>query len=260
MKRLFISLCLVLLAAGAHAANEDFRSGPGRTSLIELYTSEGCSSCPGAERWLSNLKDDPELWKLYVPAAFHVDYWDNLGWPDGFAKPEFTERQKDYARGWKDGEVYTPAFVMNGQDWREWYTADAPPRASRLESPGELELRRKSGTEWRVAFRPQPKELLGPPYVAYVALLGFDATTDVRAGENEGKKLRHDFIALSLKKKTLISGGNELFAVFRVPAPDTWRVKRYGIACWVGRGGVLKPVQATGGYIEAPSYADGRRE
>ena len=71
-------------------------SGPACASLLELYTSEGCSSCPPAEAWLSNLTTDARLWTDVVPVAFHVDYWDYLGWDDVFACADFSERQRDY--------------------------------------------------------------------------------------------------------------------------------------------------------------------
>ncbi len=75
------------------ATEARFESGPEQTALIELYTSEGCSSCPPAEAWMSHLKDDPGLWKQFVPIAFHVDYWDRLGWRDRFSSKRWTERQ-----------------------------------------------------------------------------------------------------------------------------------------------------------------------
>ena len=59
-----------------------FESGEARTMLVELFTSEGCSSCPPADAWISQLKESPDLWKKIVPVAFHVDYWNNLGWRD----------------------------------------------------------------------------------------------------------------------------------------------------------------------------------
>src|ERR1700733_854948 len=90
-----------------------FESGPSQVSLLELYTSEGCSSCPPAEAWLSALSQSPELWKAVVPVAFHVDYWDNLGWKDWFSSREFTQRQRRYAANWGSGSVYTPAFILN---------------------------------------------------------------------------------------------------------------------------------------------------
>src|SRR5712692_2905929 len=87
------------LAAGYVFGSEPitFESGATQTTLLELFTSEGCSSCPAAEKWLSQFKTNSDLWKRIVPVAFHVDYWDNLGWPDRFAKAEFTDRQRRYA-------------------------------------------------------------------------------------------------------------------------------------------------------------------
>src|SRR5205814_757208 len=82
-----------------------FESSDAQSSLIELFTSEGCSSCPPAEKWLSALKSSSDLWKKAVPVAFHVDYWDHLGWRDRFAKPEFTSRQQRYAAAWGGDSV-----------------------------------------------------------------------------------------------------------------------------------------------------------
>ena len=92
-----------------------FQSGELQTTFIELYTSEGCSSCPPADRWLSQLKDDPTLWQDKVPIAFHVDYWDYIGWKDSLALPGNTQRQGQYKAENKIGFVYTPGFVINGQ-------------------------------------------------------------------------------------------------------------------------------------------------
>src|ERR1700758_1185011 len=97
--------------AGTSPTHETiFESGVVQTTLIELFTSEGCSSCPRAEKWLSGLKSNPDLWKRTIPVAFHVDYWDHLGWRDRFSKLEFTERQQYYAAAWRNDSVYTPGF------------------------------------------------------------------------------------------------------------------------------------------------------
>src|SRR3954465_2646270 len=116
---------LLILASVRHsslAAADDIviRSGPQRVSLIELYTSEGCSSCPPAEEWLSSLRNDPRLWQSFVPVAFHVDYWDRLGGKKRFARPEFTARQRTYAAGASATTVYTPGFLIDGHEWRGW--------------------------------------------------------------------------------------------------------------------------------------------
>src|SRR6266513_4323003 len=113
-----IALAILMIWWGAgHVFGSEplvFESGEARTMLVELFTSEGCSSCRPADAWMSQLKNNGELWKGIVPAVFHVDYWDGLGWPDRFAKAEFTLRQRRYAASRPTGAVYTPAFVANG--------------------------------------------------------------------------------------------------------------------------------------------------
>src|SRR3954471_4399456 len=111
---------VVILPLSSSAEEIVFESKPAQTHLIELYTSEGCSSCPPAEAWLSKLKSDPGLWKDFVPLAFHVDYWDRLGWRDRFSSRQWTERQSNYASLLRQSSVYTPEFIRNGAEWSDW--------------------------------------------------------------------------------------------------------------------------------------------
>ncbi|MGZ3691649.1 MAG: DUF1223 domain-containing protein, partial [Pseudobdellovibrio sp.] len=107
--------CLILTAfitCNTHA--KEATTAPQKPKLIELFSSEGCSSCPPAEESLAELVHHPLLWKSFVPVNFHVDYWNRLGWTDPYSKKLFTERQHDYARFWNTGTVYTPAFVVDG--------------------------------------------------------------------------------------------------------------------------------------------------
>ena len=117
---LIITLMVAWIAA-AGAQTVHLESPGPRVSLLELYTSEGCSSCPPADRWISTLRDDPRLWHEVVPVAFHVDYWDYIGWKDRFASPVYGNRQRDYARNRHVGTVYTPGFVLAGKEWRSWF-------------------------------------------------------------------------------------------------------------------------------------------
>jgi hypothetical protein len=103
-RKLFgIALAVISICPGAgkaFAETSTFQSGESATTLIELFTSEGCSSCPPADKWLSKFRSNPDLWSRVVPVAFHVDYWNNLGWMDRFSRPEFTERQRGYGAAW----------------------------------------------------------------------------------------------------------------------------------------------------------------
>src|SRR6059058_108688 len=144
-----------------------FESGDTQNSLIELFTSEGCSSCPPAEKWLSALKSSSDLWKKAVPVAFHVDYWDHLGWRDRFAKPEFTSRQRRYAAAWGGDSVYTPGFVVNGREWRDWFGNRALWR-ERPATAGNLRVTLSDETHVTAVFTPEDSRT--SPLQLHVAL------------------------------------------------------------------------------------------
>src|ERR1700688_327791 len=105
----------IFLGLSSAAEPQVFKSGPARASLLELYSSEGCSSCPPADEWLSSLTGAKGLWADFVPVAFQVDYWNRLGWKDPLSSSEFTARQQAYANFWKKSSVYTPGLVLNGK-------------------------------------------------------------------------------------------------------------------------------------------------
>jgi len=243
--RLCLSILAVMLVASSpgRAAGWRFASGPSRVALLELYTSEGCSSCPPAEEWLGRRRDDPDLWKRYVPISFHVTYWDHLGWEDRLAKPDFTARQRLYAAHWQSPSVYTPCFVRDGAEWHPGKVENSDVVV------GQLVLRNLSQTEWELTFTPQGRT--EGKFQGYVALLGRGITSRVRAGENKGRTLEHDFVALDLAEAPLKRGNseNEWTAVFKVqavpPSPSS-----LAIAAWVARRGELEPVQATGGDLK----------
>src|SRR5690348_2850331 len=153
MKRILLVVALFCLTMNMDAKTH-FESGPQQVPLLELYTSEGCSSCPPAEAWLSRLKDDPGLWKAFVPVAYHVDYWNRLGWNDRYSSPQWTERQSRYAALWSSQSVYTPAFVLNGNEWRNWSGKTPAPNEKRT---GQLQAASEDGKRWTVEFQPAEK-------------------------------------------------------------------------------------------------------
>lgn len=223
----------LLLAAAAHAAEPAvFSSGPEQVRLVELYTSEGCSSCPPAEAWLGSLRDEPGLWRDFVPVAFHVAYWDRLGWKDRWASRAFTERQYLYSERWGSSSVYTPCFVLDGQEWRHRRPPGRGPSAGRLEAV-------VTGGRCRVAFAGGT-----PADQVTVALLGGGITSPVRRGENAGRTLRHEFVALGLASAPLVNGAAELM----LPPVDPAGVGRRALAVWVSRAGA--PLQAAGGWLD----------
>jgi hypothetical protein len=239
---LFTLASIVLASVIARGDQLRFESGEKRVAFVELFTSEGCSSCPPAERTLSKLTTHPALWKTFVPVAFHVNYWDNLGWKDRLASIEFTQRQHIYASSWRSDTVYTPEFVLNGREW-QWAGADMLAHESK-ETPGVLTVSQDDPRNFIVIFasaQPTTGDL-----IAHVALLGFGVTSDVARGENAGHKLTHDFVALSHRESKL--QGLPLRAEFKLDE-NTNESQRRALVAWVSVGGDPTPIQATGGWL-----------
>ena len=237
--RLVLLLSLALLLPTVQAGKSyEFTSGKGRATTIELFTSEGCSSCPPADAWLSRLKRDPRLWKQIVPMAFHVDYWDYIGWSDRFASPANSARQKTHQQQGNIRSVYTPGFVVDGKEWRGWFRQGA----LTLPETGTAALKVNiNGSEISADYAAKARE----PLVLNVALLGFDLSNQVSSGENSGRRLQHDFVVL--QQKAMLSGNGSW--QFELPAIVESPVATKGLAAWVSHPDSLKPLQATGGWL-----------
>lgn len=175
-------------------------SSPNRVALLELYTSEGCSSCPPAERFLNNLKSEGISEQQVIALAFHVTYWDYIGWKDRFARPQFDERQRELARKNNQRTVYTPQFVLLGDDYRRAsnfsrdvnkivaeeaeiklsLTVDAQPDGMHLQLASEISLS-------------EVKDV-----AIYLAVVEDNLSSDVTDGENEGERLQHNYVVRQL--------------------------------------------------------------
>jgi len=220
-----------LLAPAAGAATCSAVSGDTRNRLLELYTSEGCSSCPPADRWLSQLPQDSGV----VPLAFHVDYWDRLGWRDRFAQAAFSQRQRDRNRGL--GWIYTPQFMLDGEDLRNWHrglpahsNAQAQARLSLTldQTPGHIDIQ----TEIRFA-----SPAAGHNAKLYLALTENTLTSTVTAGENARRTLHHDYLVREL------AGPFEASRVrYRFTLRPDWKAAELGIVAFVtdARGATLQ--------------------
>ena len=188
--KLLPPLLLCSLSLGAAAAACQASRSTAAPTVVELYTSEGCSSCPPADKWLSTLKGNPEVLSL----AFHVNYWDRLGWPDRFASAEATTRQHELAQRAGSRQVYTPQVVANGRDWRAWPKLPDTTNLA-VAAPVSLTLRRNGDKVTaqidaiRSDVRGASTQLSG-----YWAVLEDQHESRVRAGENAGTTLRHDHV------------------------------------------------------------------
>ncbi|MEO6895224.1 MAG: DUF1223 domain-containing protein [Caldimonas sp.] len=185
---------LALLAVASFAAFGTARAGglctasSARTSapVVELYTSEGCSSCPPADRWLSRLKSDPSV----VALAFHVDYWDRLGWKDRFASAAFTDRQARQQPSNGARFSYTPQVVVDGRDRTDWPSV-ALSATARAPSPVDVVL---SHEDDRFVATVVPQPDAPRKLAAYWAVTEQGHVSAVKAGENDGVTLHHDFV------------------------------------------------------------------
>jgi len=221
------------------------RSAAKQIPLLELYTSEGCSSCPPAEEWLNRLKDSSALWRDFVPVAFHVDYWDRLGWRDPWAARAFSDRQRNYAGQWRTDSIYTPEFVFNGREWPDWRNK-AVPTGGEVQS-GSLTASSSDTNHWVVSFTPVAAS--GMEYQVHAALLAGGLNSDVRAGENRGRRLTHEFVAIKLVNAQMVRRGDSFTGeVTFDPLPNA-ADSRLAIAVWVTGAGQLQPLQAAGGWL-----------
>ena len=175
-------------------------------TLVELYTSEGCNSCPPADRWLSALKTSrPDV----LAAAFHVDYWDRLGWKDRFASPAYTERQAMSLAHSGARFAYTPQIIVNGMDWR----GSSLPAASTSPATVALKLQRNGENQVNIELR----ALAGAPAQVQLwwAVLEDGHQSNVKAGENQGVTLKHDDVVREYASLPAANANQQLTVKFK---------------------------------------------
>lgn len=219
-----------------------FESGEKRNTLIELYTSEGCSSCPPAERFLNKLKHDKELWSKWIPIALHVQYWDYIGWKDEYATRKNGQRQSRYASLKNVSTVYTPAFMVNGSNWRlgRIFSKSLPSDNS---SAGNLIVTIK-GKSVNAIYKSKNNSTLK----LNVAILGMDLTSKIIRGENEGRTANHEFVVVGFGD----SVSDDLTWNMKLPELHYSKAEKYALAVWVSKKNNPTPLQVVGGLL--PNY------
>jgi hypothetical protein len=186
MRHGFVTLIAALVIAAASSAWAQSGSSP---VVVELYTSEGCSSCPPADALLFDLREEHDV----IALAFHVDYWDYLGWQDRFAKHDFTNRQRAYARSLGSPMVYTPQLVVNGADHvvgsarGQVYAAIASARTDRAVN---LDIGLTMSDHQALTVSIPAADYHGEATIWFVRY-ALNEETPVSSGENAGRTLRH---------------------------------------------------------------------
>ena len=231
--------CLGVLNASAGECR--LQSPAHRVTVIELYTSEGCNSCPPADRWFSALPQQGVSRDQAVLLAFHVDYWNQLGWPDRFSRPAFSARQRDVAARASRGVVYTPQLVVDGKDLRQGYNVEY------LRTRLALINRETEGARIRAAVQRSGSdvrisgdiEVLGASRPSglqtWIATFENGLSSRVTAGENAGRLLNHDYVVRELAGPFSIGSDLHLPLDHRVKVQPGWNAERMGIAVFVER-------------------------
>ena len=233
---------LLLWTAPAGAADKLVASsGSQRVQLIELYSSESCSSCPPADAFVSTLQKKKGLWQDFVPVVFHVDYWNNLGWKDGLSSSLMTKRQVELCKQ-AGASVYTPGLMVDGHEWQEWRSTP-----DKLPSSPASSVKLSVFADADGSYRVQVSGLKdGKHYTVHLALLGMGLESHIDGGENSGRKLRHNFVILDWDGQPTSVKASDLHFTFKKSEQKT---SRLAIATWIEEEGSLKPIQATGGYL-----------
>jgi hypothetical protein len=221
--------------------------------VLELYSSQGCSSCPPAEHWVSQFVDSPALFSQVFPLVFHVDYWDYIGWSDPFALAEFSQRQQRFKQAGKIKAVYTPGFVVNGKEWRGWFSQ---PRSTAyllaqkgMETTDSLQLS-VSKDQFNITLKDATGRHLNNSEryansTLNIALLGMGLRIAVSRGENASKILLEDFVVLRFTQYTWQAEQVLALPRTKIHAP------RYALLVYLSSADGLSPRLAAGGLLPA---------
>ena len=224
VKPIIPALLLVIITLVVYAGKKtDINTSANGFALIELFTSEGCSSCPPADALVARVQKEDRDKPVYI-LAYHVDYWNHLGWKDQFSSAAFSQRQRQYS-AWLKAEVYTPQIVVNGK--REFVGSEDGTLHSAIQS--SLQKTENSGLTFSTVHIDHDQ--LNIQYqtrggnALLIAFVLKSASTQVKSGENGGHTLSHINIVKALNSITLRQANGN--ASVRLPEgynPQTWDI------------------------------------
>lgn len=238
--RLRLALAVVLPLATALAVTLPAQTEAPAAVVLELFTSQGCSSCPPADELLRRIGKEPALRGKVLPLAFHVDYWDALGWRDPFSSRAWSERQTRYAHAFGSDRIYTPQAVVGGR--AECVGSNEDEILARLEAAlrrpaGRLELRLEpaAGAQGeRLAVTAAPPAGVARALDVVLVVYENDLATDVARGENARRRLRDDFVVRRLETLfTLAAGSAGESRAVPLTLDSSWRRAGLGVAVFL---------------------------
>lgn len=222
------------------AASCEKNSGTTRAELIELYTSEGCSSCPPADKWLRSLVPATFVAGEIVPLSFHVDYWDRLGWRDRFADPAYTERQQAYSKVSGSSFVFTPQVIAAGRNVQSWSNISRVQKDVRSEltvaPDASIVLQQQAVVAGKVGFEVQTQLRQGASFGEariYAALYQNGLVSDVGNGENSGSRLQHDYVVRGFITSKPVDQSGKLTLKDSFTLPADAKLEAMGVAVFV---------------------------
>ena len=225
-------------------------SGPHTTALVELYTSEGCDTCPPADHWLSSLFSRGFRPDQVVPLSLHVDYWDYIGWKDPYGRAEFSARQRRLAAMRRPVIVYTPQVLLQGQDFRRWGGDEFGDEVTRINSRGararialairSVEPRAIQANLSAMLFDAAEQKSAAVYLAAYENRLA----SDVKAGENKGRRLEHDFVVREWIGPIAFGDGLKVEQSRALPLLPGADPRNLGVAAFVQNRGTSEVLQA----------------
>ena len=217
-----------------------------QTAVLELYTSEGCSSCPSADRWLAALVEVPNDELDVLALAFHVDYWDYLGWKDRFGSPRYTSRQRQLGSNNNQRTIYTPEFFVDGKEARGTRKVlDKIRSANKQQAQIQLKLSiSKSSNALQIELQSVTPDAVDKPLQHRYFVYENQLMSDVTRGENSGERLFHQQVVRYMSPELDLKDNNQ----HKITINPEWRLDNIGVAALVtgpGNKNYLQVVHST---------------
>jgi hypothetical protein len=229
-------------------------SGKQRVTTLELYTSEGCSSCPPADRWINSLRAKKLDTDRVIPLAFHVDYWNYIGWTDPYSQAQFSERQRQHSRRRGAKFVFTPQLLLNGDDYRMPMIiediGDKVNAINQTRPQANIHLKvERSNDRYESRLEIDVVREVSPNGIdAYLALYENNLVSRITAGENNGVTLKHDHVVRELVGPLTIDDDRHLHHTFSFALGAAWKTRDIHVAAFVqnrNSGDILQALDIT---------------
>jgi hypothetical protein len=262
---LLVAAALLLSACQESRAQAPPNATMGQNMVVlELFTSQGCSSCPSADAVLRDLGKDPNLQGKVLPLSFHVDYWNYLGWADPFSSPRWSNRQRDYGKAFQTDRIYTPQLVVAGRTHlvgsRRAQALDEIRAASLLPPGGQVQLSTAWGDKDALKVELSASRLAdpsAPEAVAWVIVFENNHSVRVTRGENTGEQLQHDYVVRHMERAFALKPGAKDAKTLTLTLDPSWKADQLGVAVLLQEPTTMKILAAAHQPLPRPGLPPG---